>query len=109
MAIELRITSGLITSEKMESATREGFNNSLGGKTASLESEIDDFIGVFKDRIQKGDFYTFVYSPGKGTEIYKNGNLSRVIEGLEFKKALFGIWLCEKPAQASLRKDMLGL
>jgi hypothetical protein len=27
---------------------------------------------------------------------------------LEFKKALFGIWLCNKPAQADLKEKMLG-
>ncbi len=30
------------------------------------------------------------------------------IKGLEFKKALFGIWLCDKPAQKSLKQEMLG-
>ncbi|MEA3471658.1 MAG: chalcone isomerase family protein [Thermodesulfobacteriota bacterium] len=29
-------------------------------------------------------------------------------KGLEFKKALFGIWLGDKPAQRSLKKEMLG-
>jgi len=46
--------------------------------------------------------------PGKGVEIYKNGQMISTIQGLEFKKALFGIWLCNKPAQESLKEAMLG-
>ncbi len=33
--------------------------------------------------------------------------IRRALEGLDFKKALFGIWLSDKPAQASLKKAML--
>ena len=109
MAIQLRITSGMVTSEKMESATREGFENSLNGETAPLRQSIEDFIGVFREKIEKGDVYAFVYSPGKGTEVFKNGKVSKVIEKLDFKKALFGIWLCDRPAQESLKREMLGL
>ena len=46
--------------------------------------------------------------PGKGVEAYKNGALASVTKGVEFKKALFGIWLGDKPAQKSLKKEMLG-
>jgi hypothetical protein len=31
-----------------------------------------------------------------------------VIQGLDFKKALFGIWLGKKPAQNDLKALMLG-
>jgi hypothetical protein len=109
MAIELHITSGMVTSEKMESATREGFENSLNGETAPLKQSIDDFIAVFREKIEKGDRYSFVYRPEKGTEVFKNGKLSRTIGKLDFKKALFGIWLCDRPAQESLKREMLGL
>jgi hypothetical protein len=31
-----------------------------------------------------------------------------VIAGLDFKQALYGIWLGNKPVQASLKKALLG-
>jgi hypothetical protein len=31
------------------------------------------------------------------------------VEGLNFKKALWAIWLGDKPADAKLKKKMLGL
>jgi len=36
---------------------------------------------------------------------YKKHSLINVIL---FKKALFGIWLCDNPAQKSLKREMLG-
>lgn len=108
MAIRLQIISGLITSEKMEAATREGFQNATGGAVAALRDEIERFIAVFREAIAKNDVYEMIYVPGDGTRIYKNGSLKTTISGLPFKQALFGIWLCEKPAQESLKQQMLG-
>jgi hypothetical protein len=109
MAITLHIISSLITSKKMEDATREGFENSTGGNIEPLSAEIEAFIDVFRVKISDGDIFDFIYLPGTGVEIYKNTQKVSLVEGLEFKKALFGIWLCDKPAQKSLKKDMLGL
>jgi hypothetical protein len=107
MAIKLQITSGLVTADKMRTAIDEGFENSTGGNIAPIKAKIDAFTSVFKE-IASGIVYDFVYVPGKGVEIYKNGQMSSTIQGLDFKKALFGIWLCNKPAQESLKEAMLG-
>lgn len=108
MAIRLHIISSMITSERMEDATREGFDNSLGKKVSSMSTEIEAFIDVFKAQINDGDVFNMIYIPGTGTEIYKNDKLSKTIKGLAFKNALFGIWLGKKPAQNSLKEEMLG-
>jgi hypothetical protein len=91
----------------MTEAVDEGFKNSAGNQLASLMPRIQQFKSVFKEEIKKGDVYDLVYEPGKGTLIYKNGKLSATIPGADFKKALFGIWLCDKPAQESLKAAML--
>ena len=39
--------------------------------------------------------------------INKNGKFKGVVAGLEFKKALFNIWLSNNPADANLKKAML--
>jgi len=51
---------------------------------------------------------TLAYEPGVGTHLMNGDESVSVIPGLEFKQALFGIWLSDKPAQASLKKKMLG-
>jgi hypothetical protein len=108
MAIRLHIISSMITSKRMEDATREGFINSTKGNTGAIEERIDKFISVFKEQINENDVFKLIYTPGRGTEIHKNNETRAVIEGLDFKEALFGIWLCNKPAQKGLKKKMLG-
>ncbi len=109
MAIRLHIISSLITSKKMQDATMEGFENSTNKNIEPIKTQIDKFIAVFKDEIKDGDVYDFIYEPKTGVKIYKNSKFITTIKGLEFKKALFGIWLCDKPAQKSLKKKMLGV
>ena len=108
MAIRLHIISSLITSEKMEKATREGFEKATGGNTSPLKAEIEQFILVFKETINENDIYDLIYAPGKGVDVYKNKTHQCLIQGLDFKQAMFGIWLCDQPAQESLKKEMLG-
>ncbi|MGK5092062.1 chalcone isomerase family protein [Deltaproteobacteria bacterium TL4] len=108
MAIRLHITSGLITSDKMEKATRDGFRNATDGKDGSLKTEIDSFMEVFKEKINENDAFDLIYNPNAGTEIYKNGTLKNTIKGMDFKKAVFGIWLSEDPADGDLKDGMLG-
>jgi hypothetical protein len=107
MAIRLQITSGLVTPDKMKDAIDEGFEKSTGGNVAPLKAKINAFTAVFKD-LSNGTTYDYVYVPGKGVGVYKNNNLVSTIEGLEFKKALFGIWLGNDPAQKDLKEKMLG-
>ena len=107
MGIRLEITSGLITSEKLEKTTREGFKNATNGEMENIKQEINDFISVFLDDIQKKDVFEFIYSPSNGTKAYKNGELRQSIEGLSFKQALFGIWLCKTPADKNLKEKLL--
>jgi hypothetical protein len=108
MAIRMHIISGLITADRLEESTREGFRNSLEGKTEQLRNEIETFMTMIRTDLAKGDMYEFHYRPGPGTEVRKNDILLGVIPGFEFKKALFGIWLCEKPAQEDLKRALVG-
>lgn len=108
MSVRLEIISGLITAEKMESATREGFQKSTKGNTAPIAQEIESFLDVFRETISLGDIFEFAYRPGEGVVIYKNGVEKNRIQGMSFKSSLFGIWLCDKPAQEKLKKAMLG-
>ncbi|MFN5183414.1 MAG: chalcone isomerase family protein [Bacteroidota bacterium] len=109
MAIRLHIVSSLISSEKMISAIDEGFQKSTGGKTAPLDSKIKQFKAAFSEKIKVGDVFEIINDPSKGVCIYKNSKSISVIPGIDFKSALFGIWLCDKPADSDLKEKMLGL
>jgi hypothetical protein len=109
MAVLMVINSSLITGDRLEKSTREGFVNATGGNITLISEEIDTFLKLVKTDLKKGDVFLFAYQPVKGTSIIKNNKIIGVIEGLPFKKALFGIWLCAKPPQQELKKAMLGL
>ena len=108
MAIKLQITSSMISSEKMSNATNDGFENSTDDNTAPIKDKIATMINVFSEEIKVGDVYDFIYTTDSGTQIIKNGQVKATITGMEFKKALFGIWLGKKPAQKDLKESMAG-
>lgn len=109
MSIKLRVISSMVTRENMEEAIRAGFKKSTKDNIKSIASKIDDLINKgFAGDIEKGDVFDLEYVPGKGTYLKKNGKVLVIISSLEFKKALFGIWLCDEPADSNLKKKMLG-
>jgi len=106
-AIKISIVSGLITSSKMIEAVEEGFKKSTGNNTTPYKEKIGKFENAFNEEIKKGDVFDIVYS-GEKTCIYKNSVLKAEIDGLDFKKAVFGIWLGNDPADTDLKAGMLG-
>eukprot|EP00767_Chilomastix_cuspidata_P007936 gnl/Chilomastix_cuspidata/8852.p1 GENE.gnl/Chilomastix_cuspidata/8852~~gnl/Chilomastix_cuspidata/8852.p1 ORF type:complete len:185 (+),score=17.67 gnl/Chilomastix_cuspidata/8852:59-613(+) len=107
MSIKLVITTGLVSKEKMQSAMTEGFESSTKGNTAALKEKIDLFNSCFNDEIVKKDEFLMTYIPETGVVVEKNGTEKGIISGLDFKKALFGIWLGDEPADDGLKEDIL--
>lgn len=88
--IRLDIISGMITSEKMESATREGLDNTTEGQTEPIKTEIEAFRGVLKDEIKIGDSFVFVADGGQ-VRVVKNDAETLTIDNPSLRSALFGI------------------
>jgi hypothetical protein len=109
MSLKIHIVSGLISSDKMSSAVEEGFKNSIQGDMDPYRVKIDKFKSFFSEEIVKNDVFDITYSPSKGVVVFKNDKELGTIEGLEFKKALFGIWFCDQPADKDLMKGMLNI
>jgi hypothetical protein len=105
-AIHIKIISSMVTREKFIESTTEGFKNAGHGK--ATDAEIKKFMGFFSDEFKIGDKINLEYIPEKGVTVKKNGTVKGTIPGLDFKKALFAIWLGSKPASADLKKGMLG-
>jgi hypothetical protein len=109
MVIRMHFIYKKVTSQQMIDPFNEGFTNATNGNTEAIQKEINQFNGYFSEDAQKGDVYDVIYLPGQGISVEKNGKRKGPIPGLEFKKAVFGIWLGEKPADAKLKKGMLGM
>ncbi len=108
MAIRIKITSKLIKRETMLSAIEEGFEKATEGKTGPLKDRIAKIRDYYAKPIKKGDLLELVYIKDKGIVCYMNSKELGVIEGQDFKFALFKIWLGENPASENLKKGMLG-
>jgi hypothetical protein len=111
MAIRLYITTNKATKEKLIEAWNEGFDRATGGKTDAIKAEIAKFNALFKTDPKEGDLYEIAYIPGKGITVAMNGaSQGDAIAGLEFKKAVFGIWLAENDDQYlnDLKAGLLG-
>jgi hypothetical protein len=82
---------------------------SIAAESSMQAADVDSFMAVFQEPIEKGDVFDLVYLPGKGLDIYKNGGFKSTIDGgMPFKEAIVGIWLGDKPADKNLKKGMLG-
>jgi hypothetical protein len=109
MLIQIHVISNLINSDTLTQGTMEGFNKSTGHQTEAIQGLIDDFLGAFQEPIVIGDTFEMVYQPGKGVTVVKNRHIIKTIaDNQAFKRALFGIWLSDKPAQFSLKENLLG-
>jgi hypothetical protein len=110
MAIRMSIISGFASAEKMKNALNQGFSNATNGNTAPIQPQIDQLIkAAFSGKVSKGDVFDLIYVPSGGTKVVKNGKALTVVKGLALKRALFGIWLSKKPAQSSLKGELLGV
>src|SRR5690554_5889054 len=100
-AIRIKLVSDKVTRDKFVETVKDGF-------AKSSEKEIADFMKIFSVEFKSGDEVILIYKPESGVEVYMNGKHLGGAKGLEFKKALWGIWLGKTPADASVKKAMLG-
>jgi len=108
MAIKLHVVSGLMSRSKMEDAFREGMEKSTNGNIGPYKERLDKFLGYIKGEIEVDQVYDIVYEKGKGTVFYKNGKEKGYVTGVDFKEAMFNIWLGNKPVDKGLKGSLLG-
>jgi hypothetical protein len=87
-------------------AVNEGFKKSNYGNVS--KDQILKFCNSFKEEFKLGDKIQLRYHPQNGLVIERNGDEIGMIRGLDFKKALFGIWLGSQPADSNLKSKLLG-
>lgn len=93
-----------------------GFNevmvaNHTPAEMQALQPQLKELTAIFHavKTVKEGDVVALDYLPDSGTQINVNGVLRGNIAGAVFNRALFKIWLGDKPAQPNLKKEMLGL
>jgi hypothetical protein len=108
MAVRMEFLYDGVSPEKLIAAWNEGFAHATGGDLSSIEHQVRRFDALFTETAHKGDVYQLLYTPGEGVRVEVNGRTAGTIPGVDFKRALFAIWLGDKPADRSLKEGMLG-
>jgi hypothetical protein len=110
MAIRIEITSSMVSSSKLTKAMNAGFEKSAGSNLEQLRPRIEEFKNYLSDEIKEKDVFLLAYNPYDQTiNVIKNQIVKGKISGFDFKKALFGIWLSDKPVDETLKKHLLGI
>ncbi len=100
-----------ITPDQLFSALNDGLKaNHTPEQLAKIDAPAREFEGIFKKlpSVKSGDVILLDYVPGTGTRVTVNGDAKGVVAGAELYSALLRVWLGDKPAEASLKKAMLG-
>ncbi|MDA3813876.1 MAG: chalcone isomerase family protein [Candidatus Cloacimonetes bacterium] len=106
IAVKMHFIYKSVDPGKLIKAWNTGFGKS---DIANLQEEIETFNSYFTKDAVKDDVYNIVYVPEVGTSVYMNNKLKGTIPGLEFKKAVYSIWLGEQTELPKLKKAMLGM
>jgi hypothetical protein len=101
-----------VDADTFSGALVEGLKNNLSeAQYAGFKTQIDTLIANFKaaGEAKKGDVIHLDFAPDTGTQVIVNGKAQgSSIAGEDFYTALLRIWLGDKPADADLKKGMLG-
>ena len=110
MAVRIEITSSMVSSNKLTKAMNTGFEKSAGSNLEALRPRIEQFKTYLSDAITEKDVFLLFYNPlDQSITVIKNEVPKGKITGFDFKQALFGIWLSDKPVDETLKKNLLGM
>lgn len=85
-------------------AMRDGFRNNAPGTPAA---KINQLIG-WTSAMAVGNTMQFTYVPGRGTEFSVNGQVKGTIEGADFARSVFSLYIGRNPPNRGLRVGLLG-
>lgn|GEM_PF-337948 len=95
-----------IKKELMIKASRDRIKKNPDNNSVALEGRLLQLDKAYQT-VQKGDRYELRYEPGIGTSLILNGKLQATIQGEDFQRAFFGIWLSRLPLNKKLRDHLI--
>jgi len=92
--------------DKIIESIREGFEKNSKAQMPAVQARLDQLAAAVPD-LKKGDVLSLTYVPEKGVVV---GGVAKetVIPGKDFGDALFSCWLGPDPADADLKRKLLG-
>ena len=109
MGVRMHFVFRKVSGKEMAEMLDKGFAKSTKGNTAPIKEQIDHLLALMPENLLRGDIVDLFYVPGRGIVCYINGKYTGEDPGLDFKQAVFGIWLGDEPVNETLKKQMLGI
>jgi hypothetical protein len=94
-----------VPADKVKETFTEGFSGVSGA--AAMKPKVDQLLSWMPD-LTTGDEIVFDYVPGTGTKVTVKGQTKGTLEGADFMKALWGVYLGSAPPTAKLKSGLLG-
>ena len=109
MIVRMDILSKAVSHKKLVSAFKKGFEDANSpGIVKKLNPEITEFLSKISNlQLKVKDKVDVVYEPEIGVSLYLNYDKIGTVGGIDFKKAIFRIWLSDHPVDKSLRTELL--
>ena len=97
-----------VDAEKITAGWSDGFAANLSEpEFKAVEERLRQFNALFP-ALKEGDIVRMDYLPGTGTRLSINGQALGNIDGQDFFTALLKVWIGNHPADADLKKGLLG-
>ena len=96
--------------DTLHGALDEGLRNNLGAaELADMKPQADQLAAIMKGigKVREGDSIAIDFA-AEGIAVTLNGDNKGRVAGGSFARALLKVWLGDKPADASLKKALLG-
>ncbi len=109
--IALHVLRELSDEQMLHSFNEVMVANQTPAEMQAMEPQLQELTAIFHavKTVKKGDVINLDYLPDSGTQIVVNGVQMGNIPSSVFNRALFKIWLGDKPAQPDLKQKMLGM
>ncbi|MCG8642734.1 MAG: chalcone isomerase family protein [Desulfobacterales bacterium] len=105
LVLEYRVA---ISAQDFADATYQKIKESVSSEEFQrIEPQINAINRLYLD-VDPGDRYALTYIPGRGTQLSLNGTPLGTVEGPEFSRALFSIWIGDNPIDGYFRDRLLG-
>jgi len=95
-----------VSKSDMAEAIQKGFERATGDGYGKLKARVERLMAALPE-FKDGDRFTITYRPGNGVKL-ESSSASTTIEGADFARGLFLIWLGKHPPNAGLKKGLLG-
>lgn len=105
LELEYRVA---ISADDFAKATLKKIKGSVSSEVfKQLLPKIEALNSLYRN-VKPGDRYALAYIPGAGTQLIYNTIPLGTVEGAQFARAVFGIWIGDNPIDKEFRNKLLG-